>query len=89
MIIKPGHKLLGEVEVTDFRGAVLRYVYYFNTKTKLVKMYVPAFFNDNKKGNTCAISGKSYHSKGNHVAKVSFVLKGAKLIDKVTRKEIV
>ena len=86
MIVTHGHKLFGKVQVTDYRGAVLPFVFYFNTKTKRVKMYVPVKYEDGRPG--CAVSGTSIFDKTNTTAKVSFILKGAKLINKVTKKEI-
>jgi len=86
MIIKKGHELFGKVQVTDFRGAVISHAFYFNTKTKRVKTYIPVTYPTGQSG--VAVSGTSYYSKNNELVKTSFILKGAKLIDKVTKKEI-
>lgn len=86
MIVTRGHKLFGKVQVTDFRGAILGSVFYFNTKTKRVKIYVPVKYPNGKSG--VAVSGTSFYDKGNKAATASFILKGAKLINKVTKKEI-
>ena len=89
MIVKNGHKLFGKVQLTDFRGAIIPSVFYFNTKTKRVKMFVTGHFEAAKPGMvTTIVSGRDWFSKGNKPMVVSFVLKGAKLIDKVTKKEI-
>lgn len=80
MVIKKGHELFTAVKLLDSKGYEIPWAFYFNTKSKLVKVYVrtkpdrtvPRFIVD----------------KNKRVRTAAFTLKNAKLIDKTTGMEI-
>jgi hypothetical protein len=85
MIIDKNHKLFDKVEVADFIGTIIPYAYYYNTKTKLVKMYVVGEQGSKK---SIITDGKNFADTTIKHVSVSFVLKGSKLINKKTKKEV-
>lgn len=86
MIVDTKHKLSGRVKVVDYRGFSIPGVFYFNTKTKRIKMYVPCVKSNGQRG--VAVAGTNPFDQTNKTATVSFILKGARLVDTRTGKQI-
>lgn len=77
MIVKKGHPLFGRTKLFGNLGAQLPTAFYFNTKTKRAGLYFPVFNGQNR----CL-------NDGGKTVKVFLYLKDAKLIDKITGKEV-
>lgn len=85
MIVKKGHPLFAKVKLVDIAGNEIPWAFYFNTKTYTTKMFIPTQLKG--KSRKFAISGKTFigpDSKNNKVATATAVIKGAKLVNRLT-----